>query len=329
MPGGSRGRIVVFIDEIQYLKNPTNFLKYLYDEHGGKIKLIVTGSSAFYLDKKFRDSLAGRKIIFPVNTLSFREFLLFKKEKDLYQKDFNVLGLAEKNKLSAYYYEYLLYGGYPRVVLSELNEKENILRELAYSYIKKDIYEAGVRQDEIFYKLFKILAGQVGCLVNSSELSNTLDISKTAVDNYLLVMQKSFHIFLVKPFHQNIRKEISKMPKIYFNDLGLRNFFTGDFRGLAARNDQGQLLENAVFRQLRERYELEKIKFWRTTDQKEIDFVVGDQEALEVKHNVKNLKIKNWEYFLKIYPSFKLSIISLDAKIDKIESYPVVDAWKI
>ena len=61
----------VFIDEIQYLKDPSNFLKYIYDEYQGKIKLIVSGSSAFYIDKKFKDSLAGRKKIFHVSTLSF------------------------------------------------------------------------------------------------------------------------------------------------------------------------------------------------------------------------------------------------------------------
>ena len=54
----------VFIDEVQYLKNPSNFLKYFYDEYSGKIKLIVAGSSAFYIDQKFTDSLAGRKKYF-------------------------------------------------------------------------------------------------------------------------------------------------------------------------------------------------------------------------------------------------------------------------
>uniref|UniRef100_A0A7C4THL8 AAA family ATPase n=1 Tax=candidate division WOR-3 bacterium TaxID=2052148 RepID=A0A7C4THL8_UNCW3 len=74
-PISLKEKTFVFIDEVQYLKNPTNFLKYFYDEYQGKIKIIASGSSAFYLDKKFKDSLVGRKLIFPVRTLSFREFL--------------------------------------------------------------------------------------------------------------------------------------------------------------------------------------------------------------------------------------------------------------
>ena len=269
----------LFIDEIQYLDDPSNFLKYFYDEYKGKIKIIASGSSAFYLDKKFQDSLAGRKKIFNLLTLSFREFLRFKNEVLLSQKDFRNLSLSEREKVSLYFQEYLTFGGYPRVVLASLEEKEEILRELAYSYIKKDIYEANIRQDEVFYKLFSLLASQIGNLVNSSELATTLGISKTAVDNYLYVMQKSFHLRLVPPFSKNLRKELTKMPKVYFFDLGLRNFFVKNFKAYLEREDKGPLLENALFRQLIETYDLEEIRFWRTTQKQEVDFVVGEQLA--------------------------------------------------
>jgi len=263
----------LFIDEMQYLKNPSNFLKYLYDEYQGKIKLLVSGSSAFYLDKKFKDSLAGRKKVFYVFTLSFKEFLRFKNEDALAQKNFQTLSLKEREKYSFYYQEYIIYGGYPRVVLAPLQEKEDLLREIAFSYIKKDIYEANIRQEEMFYKLFKILASQIGNLVNSSELAALLGISKTAIDNYLYVMQKSFHLCLLRPFFKNVRKELSKMPKVYFYDLGLRNFFVRNFNSFAVREDKGPLLENAVFRQLREKYDEESLKFWRTIQKNEIDFI--------------------------------------------------------
>ena len=89
----------IFIDEIQYLKNPSNFLKYFYDEYAGRLKILASGSSAFYLDDKFKDSLAGRKRIFNVFTVSFREFLRFKKEEELSARDFEELTLSEKEKL--------------------------------------------------------------------------------------------------------------------------------------------------------------------------------------------------------------------------------------
>lgn len=320
----------VFIDEVQYLANPSNFLKYLYDEYKGKIKLLVSGSSAFYIDKKFKDSLAGRKKIFEVPTLSFREFLHFKGEADLSQKNFEKLSLSEREKIELHYRQYLVYGGYPRVVLAANEEKTEILREIAYSYIKKDIYEANIRQDEVFYKLFKILASQIGNLVNASELALTLGVSKTAIDNFLYVMQKSFHIELVRPFFKNKRKELTKMPKVYFSDLGLRNFFADNFKPFETRDDRGALLENAAMRQLAEKYGKDKIKFWRTTIGKhEIDFIADEKEAFEAKIDPAKIKKKNYKKFLESYPNINLSIISLDVQDEAAGKYKILEAWKV
>lgn len=322
-------RSFVFIDEVQYLANPSNFLKYLYDEHKGKIKLLVSGSSAFYIDKKFKDSLAGRKKIFNVPTLSFREFLRFKSEIDLSQKNFKNLSLSEKEKIEIYYRQYLVYGGYPRVVLAANEEKTDILREIAYSYIKKDIHEANIRQDEVFYKLFKILASQIGNLVNASELALTLGVSKTAIDNFLYVMQKSFHIELIRPFFKNKRKELAKMPKIYFLDLGLRNFFASNFKPFETRDDRGALLENAAMRQLAEKYGKEQIKFWRTTGKHEIDFIADEKEAFEVKIDPAKIKEKNYKKFLESYPNINLSIISLGVQGEAAGKYKILEVWQI
>ncbi len=318
----------IFVDEVQYLNNPSNFLKYLFDEYKEKLKLIISGSSAFYLDRKFKDSLAGRKKIFNVYTLSFREFLKFKKEDNLTRENFGKISLEEKSKVSLYYREFMIFGGYPRVVLSSMEDKKDVLKEIAYSYIKKDIYEANIRQDEMFYNLFKILAAQTGCLVNASELANTLNLSKTAIDNYLYVMQKSFHLALIRPFFQNVRKEITKMPKVYFFDLGLRNFFVNDFSQFETRSDKGQLLENAVFRQLLEKYETDEIKFWRTIDQKEIDFITEDS-AWEAKTDSGRFREKKYKLFLENYPEKKLSFVSMDVKTEAVGAHPIVDVWNV
>jgi len=329
LPLDLKKRNFVFIDEIQYLSTPSNFLKYIFDEHKQNIKLIVSGSSAFYIDKKFRDSLAGRKKIFHVFTVSFSEFLRFKKEDELSKKNFYEISLEEKNKIGLFYREYLVFGGYPKVVLSPLDEKEEVLKEIAYSYIKKDIYEAHVRQDKVFYKLFKILANQAGNLVNSSEIANTLGVSKTAIDNYLYIMQKSFHINLIKPFFGNFRKELTKMPKVFFLDTGLRNFFAGSFDPLETRKDKGMLLENAVFRQLLEKYNHEDIKFWRTISHNEVDFVINGKLAFEVKADVQKLKTKNYRVFLDRYPDIKFTLVSFEPNIDSINSYPVIDVRSV
>ncbi|EKE21950.1 MAG: hypothetical protein ACD_7C00086G0002 [uncultured bacterium] len=319
----------VFIDEIQYLKNPSNFLKFIFDEYQGKIKLIVSGSSAFYIDKKFKDSLAGRKKIFHVTTLSFREFLRFKQVEKLAHLDFSKLSLTDKEKISVYFGEYVIFGGYPKVVLSVLGEKKEILQEIAFSYIKKDVYEANIKQEETFYKLFKILASQAGNLLNASELAKTLGVSKTTIDNFLYVMQKSFHIVLIRPFYKNMRKELTRMPKVYFADLGLRNFFMNDFGGFEQRGDKGILLENIVFRQLSDKFEGDEIKFWRTIGKHEIDFIVDEKNALEVKVDSERLRVKNYKIFQENYPKIDFSVVTLNKKNNAVNDIKILDAWEL
>lgn len=108
----STEKIYVFIDEIQYLRDPSRFLKYLYDEHKDEIKLIVSGSSAFYLDEKFDDSLAGRKKIFHLSPLSFGEFLIFNQEEGLIKnlKEFSLLTTITQRKIYEYLDLYITYG---------------------------------------------------------------------------------------------------------------------------------------------------------------------------------------------------------------------------
>ncbi|MBU1016609.1 MAG: ATP-binding protein [Patescibacteria group bacterium] len=322
-------RTILFVDEIQYLKDPSNFLKYFFDEYRGKIKIIATGSSAFYMDRKFKDSLVGRKIIFTLLTLSFKEFLRFKGEEDLSKAKFDQLSLDEKGKVIPYYIEYITYGGYPKVVVSSKGKKEEILRDIAYSYIKKDVLESNIKQDEVFYRLMKMLSSQIGNLVNSNEIASTLGVSKTAIENYLYVMQKSFHIGLIPPFYKNVRKELTKMPKVYFVDLGLRNFFRGDFKSIVEREDSGPLLENSVFRQLLETVGKEDIRFWRTTDQKEVDFVVKGKRAYEVKYNLSGVKSSRYQTFLESYPNIKFYFVCFDAKDTVNQNQAVLEPWAL
>ncbi len=318
-PPPQKGKIYVFVDEVQYLKNPTNFLKYIYDEYKNKIKLIVSGSSAFYIDAKFKDSLAGRKSIFHINTLSIPEVLIFKGLDRLAKEvisrmaydniSLQDLPLINKEEVERCIHQYLIFGGYPRVALEEdPARKEEIIEEIALSYIKKDALEANIRRTEKFYELFKVLSSQVGSLLNVNELSNTLNISQTSLNNYLYVMRKSLHIGLIKPFHKNLRKELTKMPKIYFMDLGLRNFFLRDFKPIQEREKPGPLYENFIFRQFVEQVSVGDIKFWRTQSTNEVDFIVNNKIAYEVKYNIANFSLAKYRIFLDSYKNFVFNI---------------------
>ncbi len=308
----------IFIDEIQYLDDPSGFLKLLFDEKREQIKVVCSGSSSFYLDKKFKDSLAGRKFLFEIYPLNFLEFLLFKNEDKLLAERKNKLSLYYRKRLAGLWQEYLIFGGYPKIVLEENEEmKKVLLEEIGTSYIKKDIFDAGIRNEEKYFFLLKLLASQTGQLVNSKELSNTIGIAHKTVLEYLYVMKKSYQISFITPFYNNLRKELVKMPKVYFNDLGLRNFFLGDYSLIEKRSDRGAYLENVAFREFQKEVEnVSKIKFWRTQDQKEVDFVVGEK-AYEIKYDAFGCKEKKYEAFKQQYPHIEFSFLSASDMLKK------------
>lgn len=313
-------RAVVLIDEIQYLNDPTHFLKLLYDTYSDRLKIVATGSSAFYIDRQFRDSLAGRKRIFELYTLDFDEFLLFKNQQALRQ-DLALLrtGQLQKSPLNAELWialeEYLTYGGYPAVVLqSTPDEKIERLREMRDSFVRRDILEAGISDETTFFRLMILLASQSGSLLNTNELANTLRLTHAATDQFLYTLQKCFYVGLVKPFYQNVRKELIKMPKVYFLDLGLRNVLINYFAPLDQRADKGALLENYVYRRLLEQYPGDQFKFWRTADGNEVDFVVEETafggKAVEVKFNPREANPNKYKKFTEAYPRFPLAFYS-------------------
>jgi uncharacterized protein len=312
-------RIFVLLDEIQYLDDPTNFLKYLFDKYSSMIKIICTGSSAFYIDEKFKDSLVGRKKIFELQVLDFDEFLLMKGRESLIIEK-NRISSAEnyislyRNELNVLLDEYLTFGAYPAVVkANETDVKMDILKDLFQSYLKKDIFEAGVKQQEKFYQLMKVLAHQSGSLLNMNELSNTLGISTSAVSNYINVLQKTFHVGLIRPFYGNIRKELTKMPKLYFSDLGLRNTIVNIYQSVSGRSDKGGLFENLMYGALAQKYQKDSLKYWRTAEGNEVDFVIDDASgrfAIEVKFSQKEFKPSKYSKFKNAYPAIPIQCVS-------------------
>ena len=310
------GKRIVFIDEIQYLKDPTHFLKLLYDEYADSLKIVATGSSAFYMDDKFSDSLAGRKRVFQLLTCAFEEYLALQEKSELLdelkriksQKNAKSTRIGQlKNEWDAY----MLYGGYPAVIKeTDKEEKITILREIRDSFVKRDILESGVNNETAFYQLFRIIAEQGGSLVNVNELSATLRIKNETVNHYLQVMQKCFHVSFAKPFYRNLRKELVKMPKAYVLDTGLRNCLINNFQPIDSRVDKGELWENMYFKLLVEKYGLDEVRYWRTADGNEVDFVMPNMEApyaVEVKYDEVGIKPGKYKKFEETYPEYPLS----------------------
>lgn len=291
-------RAVVAIDEIQYLNNPSNLLKLLHDHHPN-LKLLVSGSSSLEIRSKFSDSLAGRKALFELDTLSFEEFLLFRDEKALLVKQ-NAGSLAEAlagrpnehaglagNVLQPHLVDYLAWGGFPGVTLyPDAERKQALLRDIHTSYVRKDIKDIAAIEDVTGYnRLLQLLAGQCGNLVNINELSVTVGLSINTVKKYLFLLEQTYVMTLLRPWHSNQRKELTKMPKVYFNDIGLRSIARGEIRHQSPAG--GAQIENFVFCELKKRYmPNETLFFWRTAGGAEVDFVAlndGVPFPIEVK----------------------------------------------
>ncbi len=317
--GKAKNRIYLMIDEVQYLDDPSNFLKHLYDEYEYNVKVVATGSSAFYIDTKFTDSLAGRKRIFQLYPLSFQEFLTFKKQEKVNDDiDYMVKNPSYvsqyQQRVKSYLMEYLRYGGYPAIVLEDdKEEKILLLNELKNSYLRRDIIESGVDKEAKFMMMVQLLADQAGSVINKNEISNTLGLDNKTVERYTYILEKCFHIDMVKPYYRNLRKELTKMPRLYFNDIGLRNAILGRFDHPDDRLDKGELIENFIYTQLRIKHHDTDIKYWRTTDGNEVDFVIEESfnkgYALEVKWDCKQYKPKKYKKFIAAYPNFPLSCI--------------------
>lgn len=280
-----------FLDEIQYLDNPSNFLKHIYDKYAGKIKIIATGSSSLELKAKLQDSLVGRKVSFWINPLTLEEFLLFKNFPYLdYLRKID-LPPDIKSGFDSALDEYLIYGGMPAVVLEkDRASKQKMLEGYVNDYINKDIRAIGkIENIARFNAAIKILASQIGNLLNISELANTAGISRREAEKYLDLLEFTFVLDKISPFRRNIRARLVKMPKIYFFDLGLRNAVLGNFLDLASRQDSGFLFENFIFLEFKNRMK-DRIFFYRTIAKAEIDFIVEKGEKIilaEVKY--KNL----------------------------------------
>jgi len=309
--------LYVFIDEVQRLENPGIFLKGIYDLNL-PVKFVVTGSSSLEMKSKVGEFLTGRKQVFYVWPFSFEEYIEAKaptlsgllKEKNISR--------INRDKILSLFHEYIVFGGYPRVVLAESKgERIQILNEIYSSYVEKDVIGyLNVKEPIKYSKLVTVLSDQIGSGVNFSSISNRLGIHIRTLEGYVYALEQTFVIKRARPFFTNKQKEITKMPKIYFVDTGLRNFAVRDFTEFPLRRDRGSLLENYVFTAFMRNKNL-TVNYWRTKDKNEVDFIVKDfygnimpieVKATEIK---KPVIFKNFRIFLEKYGIKKGYIVNL------------------
>ncbi len=330
-------RLFLLLDEFQYLADPGLFLKVLYDRLSPKLKLIVSGSSSLEISRT-REFLTGRKIEFILERFSFLEFLSATFPKKLWEEaPFDAWdGLKEvsvlyQRELKRYFVDYVNWGGYPEVILTPVAEqKEVILREILATYLQKDIAAfLQVENISAFNHLIRILAAQVGSLLNKSELADTLKIRFETVSRYLNILKGTFVFHLLRPYYRNIRKELSKNPKIYARDFGivyfaLRRIFN------TYEEISGHEVENFVFREIMEQFPLEDVYFYRTRSGAEIDFLVAQKKFYLIECKFRN-QIKIPKIFLNFeerYPEKEiLRVIITKDRLERKEKTYYIPAY--
>ncbi len=248
------------IDEAQRVENIGLVAKIITDRIKD-LTLILSGSSSFELANKINEPLTGRKWEFNLYPVSVNEMEVWhgrQKEERLLEKR-------------------MIYGYYPEVVTTEGRQKE-ILKQLASSYLYKDILTwENIKKPDKLERLLQAIAFQVGQLVSYNELGKMAGLNTVTVERYVNLLEKAFIIYRLGSFNRNLRNELNKSRKIYFFDNGLRNAVANQFQPVGLRNDVGGLWENFILAE-RAKYLAEKRihcnrYFWRTKDQSEIDYV--------------------------------------------------------
>ena len=289
----------VVIDEAQRIKDIGLKLKLITDELP-EIQLIATGSSSFNLANEVNEPLTGRKWEYKMYPLSFAEMVQHH-------------GLLDEKRLLRHR---LVYGYYPDVVNNPGNEKE-ILKQLSDSYLYKDILMwEQIKKPEKLIKLLQAIAFQIGSQVSYSELAQLCGLDSKTVEKYIVLLEQCYVIFRLGSFSRNLRNELKNSKKIYFYDNGIRNAIIADFSLTESRSDIGALWENYILSERQKKLDYDGIWcnrwFWRTTDQKEIDYVEegdGKIHAFEFKWNSLS-KCKMPKQFVDNYSGSAFSVVS-------------------
>lgn len=271
------GYDILFIDEAQRIDNIGITLKLLHD-HLQDLRIIVSGSSSLDLAGKISEPLTGRHWTYQLYPIGLQELSSTNNTFEL-QQQLDTL---------------IRFGSYPSVFSLKSNrEREEYLHTLAQGSLYKDVLDLGrVKYPLKVRHLLELLAYQVGNQVSLSELAGSLGIHVETVQHYIDLLERSFIIQRIRGFSRNLRKEVTKMDKIYFYDTGIRNALINNHRPMDRRDDAGPLWENFV---LMERMKYlhytqapSQFFYWRTYTGAEVDIVEmrdGQLHGYECKWN--------------------------------------------
>ena len=297
-----QGVSLLAIDEAQHIPEIGMKLKLMVDEVPG-LAVIATGSSSFDLQNQAGEPLVGRSTRFMLTPLAVEEYAAT-------ESGFETEANIEHR---------IIYGNYPELLALDSDcDRQEYLEDVVNSYLLRDILMVNdVKNSQKIHDLLRLIAWQVGSEVSYEELSRRLALSRNTVERYLNLLEQVFVIYRLGGYSKNLRREVAKASKWYFQDTGIRNAIIRDFRPLADRPEaeRGGLWENFIIserikRNFNHRLGL-NFYFWRTYDNQEIDLLEDDGlnlAAFEIKAGTKAPKPPR--AFAEAYPDATFNVVN-------------------
>ncbi|MBS3099260.1 ATP-binding protein [Candidatus Pacearchaeota archaeon] len=329
-----------FMDEYQYIADGGKKLKLLYDSFPN-IKFIISGSSSLELKDKTAKYLVGRVFYFTIYPFSFGEFIKSRDERlsNIYEEknrgvidlilrgdDFAVKEDIFLREISKLFEEYVVFGGYPEVIKTNDTEtKKMILKNIYDTYINKEIIELlKINSVDTFRTVVNLLASQHSNLLNFDSIASDSKSYFKEIKRFLSVLEETYVLNLLSPYHKNFSTELKKNPKIYFLDLGLRNYIVKNFNIIDLREDRGKLAEGFVFAELNNLLQDKiEIKYWRTLAKAEVDFILVGEEVLPVEVKYSSFKKPNIDRSLRNFINRYKPRRAIVVTKDYIESFKI------
>ena len=323
----TKNKKFVFLDEVQNLENWESLVRTLLNQG---YKVFITGSSSKLLSKEIATQLRGRSLSYLLLPFSFKEFL---KAKNFKTNGF--ITFEKKGRIMEYLKDYMYFGGYPEIVLKEI-EKEKYLKEIIELVFFKDFVERkNIKNIKVAKLIFEYLLQNYTKEISLSRIKNYLNSlnlkpNLETVSNYLHDLEDTFSIFLINKFDYKVHLRESWPKKVYLVDNGLHLPFRFS-------DDKGKLMENLVFLHLK-RQENEKpfqeIYYYKTKNNKEIDFLVKNKNKIELievcyefdeDHKKKLIKAMNE---LKLKESFCITWDEEEIIEEKGKKIMLIPLWK-
>ena len=288
-----RGRRLI-LDEVHRLADPAALLKIAAD-HFPRLEVLATGSSTLGASAKFRDTLAGRKAEVWLTPMNHQDLACFGDESVSHR---------------------LLHGGLPPFFVAP-EPPERDFQEWVDAYWAKDILELfRLERRHAFQRLLELLLASSGGIFEASRFARICEVSRQTIQNYVAVLEATFVAHVIRPFNTHKATEIVAAPKVYGFDTG----FVAYHRGWSSlrREDLGLLWEHYVLNELHASMQGREVRYWRTKQGHEIDFVVARRAtaptAIECKWTAADFDPGNLRLFRRRYPSGANLVVTSDTE---------------